>query len=282
MNDAYLIGDSGSKLFTVFTPTFNRAGTLHRLYKSLEKQTFKNFEWIIIDDGSTDGTENIVKAWLEEAAFTIRYQWKKNEGKHIAYNIAAKMANGKLFTGVDSDDELLPNSLERFYYYWNIIIAKQEKNIAGVYYPCRDQHGNIIGTLFPKEFEVDDFVKILWKYKIKGDKGAFWKTEVLRLYPFPEYLKNVIVPEGSLLHLMSKEWKVCVINEALVKVWVNESGRDDHLSMQSTLKKNYPAQLYYYKTILNNSLRHFTIWPKLVCGIAFNYARLSFLTNKNL
>ena len=73
-------------IFTVFTPTFNRAYTLPRVYESLKSQTFKNFEWLIVDDGSSDGTADLVKMWQNEGALTIRYFYQINRGKHIAIN----------------------------------------------------------------------------------------------------------------------------------------------------------------------------------------------------
>ena len=83
--------------FTVCTPTFNRAHTLDRVYDSLMAQTFKDFEWVIIDDGSSDRTKELVSEWQSEAPFPIRYEFQKNQGKHIAVNLGAQLAAGELF-----------------------------------------------------------------------------------------------------------------------------------------------------------------------------------------
>ena len=107
--------------FTVFTATYNRAHTLHRVWESLCVQTFRDFEWLIIDDGSTDGTEAIVRAWQAEADFDIRYMWKPNEGKHTAYNVAIQCAQGRFFIPFDSDDECVPDALERLNAIWESI-----------------------------------------------------------------------------------------------------------------------------------------------------------------
>ena len=93
-------------MITVFTPTYNRAHLLPNLYQSLLQQKAENFEWLVVDDGSTDGTEELVNQWIEEAAFTIRYFKKENGGKHTAINKGVQLAEGDLFFIIDSDDVL--------------------------------------------------------------------------------------------------------------------------------------------------------------------------------
>lgn len=103
--------------FTVFTPTYNRWHTLHRVYYSLSSQTFKDFEWLIVDDGSTDDTKNLVQNWQKKSKFTIRYYYQPNLGKTAALNRGVKLALGKLFLILDSDDGCIPKALEKFKYY---------------------------------------------------------------------------------------------------------------------------------------------------------------------
>ncbi|PTJ27047.1 glycosyltransferase family 2 protein, partial [Staphylococcus simulans] len=100
-------------MLTVFTPTFNRAHTLGRVYESLRKQSNYNFEWVIVDDGSTDETELLVNQF-EEDLFTIRYFKIKNSGKHVATNVGIKAARGDLFTCLDSDDWFYPDAVDYF------------------------------------------------------------------------------------------------------------------------------------------------------------------------
>ena len=115
---------------TVFTPTYNRGNLLQCVYESLQKQTYKDFEWVIVDDGSTDETERIVTEFKNGATFPIIYKKKKNEGKHIAINEGCRLARGEWFFIVDSDDYLTDDALDTVNYYSDKI--KDKPDFAGV------------------------------------------------------------------------------------------------------------------------------------------------------
>src|SRR5437762_2817315 len=102
--------DNLPMIFTVFTPTYNRAGTLPRVYESLKAQTFRDFEWIIVDDGSADSTQELVQSWIGDLDFPIRYFRQQNQGKHVAVNLGVKEARGEFFLNLDSDDACVPEA----------------------------------------------------------------------------------------------------------------------------------------------------------------------------
>lgn len=108
-------------LLTIFTPSYNRAYILPKLYESLKRQTDKRFEWVIVDDGSVDDTESLVNGWINESLININYQKQQNQGKHIAINTGVEMANGELFFIVDSDDQLTLNAVERYLFFGIVI-----------------------------------------------------------------------------------------------------------------------------------------------------------------
>ena len=107
--------------FTIFTPTYNRAHTLPRVYESLLAQTFRDFEWLIVDDGSSDDTRELIGTWRQDGKISIQYHYQENQGKHFAHNLALQHARGNLFTVLDSDDECLPGALDLFASQWDEI-----------------------------------------------------------------------------------------------------------------------------------------------------------------
>lgn len=108
-------------LFTVFTATYNRGDLLHRVYEALLVQTNQNFEWLIIDDGSTDSTANSIDAMKRDGRLQIRYFYKENGGVHTAHNMAIRLARGRFFLRLDSDDACSPDAIETLLKAWSTI-----------------------------------------------------------------------------------------------------------------------------------------------------------------
>lgn len=178
---------------TIFTPTYNRAYTLTRTYRSLCDQTRKNFEWLVVDDESTDETEELIKSFMETAPFEIRYFRKKNGGKHTAYNIALREARGELFFDIDSDDWMPLNGMSII----NSFIPKLTRcnEIAGIIGLKNDINGNLLGRRFREDIET----LVLPNMHSKGYRGEYsiiFKTEVARKYEFPVISGEKYVPEN--------------------------------------------------------------------------------------
>lgn len=172
---------------TVFTPTYNRAHTLTRLYESLRRQTFTDFEWLIVDDGSADETAELLDD-LEagHSGFPIRRIKTPNGGKHRAINVGCAAAVGDLFFIVDSDDYLPPDSLQVIDAMEQTIPNSERSRFAGVCGLKAAPDGTLIGTTF--EGDVLDITTLeRGAHAIAGDKGEVVYTEVLRAYPFPEF-----------------------------------------------------------------------------------------------
>ena len=155
-------------MITVFTPTFNRAYKLSELYKSLQRQTYKNFEWLIIDDGSTDNTEHLFNKWKNETnSFRITYIKQKNGGKHRAINKGVQLAKGKLFFIVDSDDFLAAFALQRIQEVYEPI--SENELFAGVSgMKAYTNNKRVGGTLPFKQIDCS-MIDVRTKYHIKGD-----------------------------------------------------------------------------------------------------------------
>ena len=193
-------------VFTVFTPTFNRAHTLHRVYESLKAQTYRDFEWLIVDDGSTDNTRKLVEQWQQENLFPIRYLYQENSGKHIAFNRGVREAKGELFLTFDSDDSCVPQALERFKYHWDSIPEDKKEKFSAVTALCINQEGEQIGNSFPFEVTDSDSIEIRTKYGVVGEKWGFQRTEVLKMFPFPEIPGEKFITEGIVWNRLSRQY----------------------------------------------------------------------------
>ncbi len=171
--------------FTVFTGTHNRGHTLHRPYDSLRAQTFRDFEWIVIDNESTDGTPELMERLSAEADFPVRYLYQQNIGHHGSVNRAVREARGQLFVILDSDDACVPEALERFKAHWDAIPLADRERYSAVTGLCRDEHGTELGERFPFDPTDSNATEIRYRYDVTGEKWGFQRTDVMREFPYP-------------------------------------------------------------------------------------------------
>lgn len=203
--------------FTVFTPTYNRADFLPRLYSSLKNQKFTDFEWIIVDDGSTDGTEKIVASLIEAAPFPIKFYKQSNQGKHVAINMGAEHASGVFFFIVDSDDYLTDDSLLINAHYCKQIAS--EDSLAGVaglrgyenkepqiILPKRrslSYHAAL--RVIKKEYIDCTYYDLRNRLHIGGDRAEVVKTKILRRHKFLSFPDENFMSEDYLWCQLAEE-----------------------------------------------------------------------------
>lgn len=205
----------GIYTFTVFTPTYNRGATLPRVYESLKQQTYRNFEWLIVDDGSTDNTRQIVEGWILQDAFPIRYMYQEHGHKKAAFCRGVKEARGTLFLTLDSDDECTEHALERFWWHWNNIPPDTREHYSAVTALWVYAGGGLVGSAFPGGDYLDsDSIEIHRRWKVKGDKWGFQRTDILRDCAFHEDLEG-FVPEGLIWSQIAEKYKTRYVNEVL-------------------------------------------------------------------
>ncbi len=193
--------------FTVMTPTFNHAHTLERAYESLKAQTLHEFEWLIVDDGSTDETEALVRTWQNEADFPIRYIWQENGGQHSTINRAVPEATGQLFIILDSDDEYMPEALERLKYHWDSIPVPEREKFEAVAALVQDSDGKILGSRFPHDPTDSDPLEIRHKYKVSGEKLGFHRMDILRKFSFPIFEGENHLPKSLVWNRIGVKYK---------------------------------------------------------------------------
>jgi len=252
-------------MLTIFTPTYNRGYIIENLYKSLNNQTNKNFEWLIIDDGSTDNTESIFKnILLNEHPYSIRYIKKKNGGKHTAANLALDLAEGEIFFVVDSDDILTDNAVERIFYYYNQI--KDDATFCGVCGLKGFFNGKVIGTSV--KYDVLDTTMIDYRFykKIGGDKADVFRTNLLKQHKFPENDGEKWAPLSIVWNRFGSNLKVRYFNEI---IYLAEYLEDGISLNRNKIRRNSPKNTkQYYK-----ELSCYNIPFKEVIKASINYWR---------
>lgn len=262
-------------LFTVFTPTFNRAHTLERVYRSLVAQTYRDFEWLIVDDGSADGTRELVEHWIGAANFPIRYEWQENKGKHFASNSGIELASGELFITADSDDEFPPEALETFRRVWLSIPENERSGFAGAAGLCVDQHGQAVGDSFPFSPLDSTHLEKKYRYKVRGEKWGFTRTEVMREFPFVETKEM----SGFRWSDMGRKYKTRFFNEVVRIYYVGEGGS---LSSRDRRIKRPLMGARRNAATLNEDLDYFHYAPFAFFKNAVHFVRFSYLVGLSL
>lgn len=236
-------------IFTVFTPTFNRAHTLERVYQSLLVQSMQQFEWVVVDDGSSDNTKNLVDSFCNENKISIRYFFKNNGGKHTAINLGVEKAKGELFIIADSDDEFPYNALEILYDNWLSIPESERFLYTGVTGLCIDHLGNVIGDRFPAAYFDSSTAENKYIHKIKGEKWGFHRTEVLKKFPFPVHQTTNFYPEGIIWNKIGKYYKTRYVNEVVRIYHQDQEHRITTIDLQRLSKRQKIYAEYFNQDI---------------------------------
>ena len=200
-------------MITVLTPTYNRAPLLDVLYKSLIEQCCTDFEWIVIDDGSTDSTSALFEKLIRENKIHINYIKKTNGGKHTAINRGVKEAKGDIILIVDSDDSLPNDSLALINKQY--LKIKDEESIAGVCGLMAHHDGTIIGERKISSSMNLSSIEMRYKYGFVGDVCEVFKTDVLREFPFPEIENEKFCPEALVWNRIATKYKLHYFNEVI-------------------------------------------------------------------
>lgn len=232
-------------LLTVFTPSYNRAHTLPRLYESLLRQECRDFEWVIVDDGSTDGTEYIVKEWVDEGLINIRYCRQENGGKPSAHNKGAEMASGELFICVDSDDYLTDNAVETIKSAWE---NAPEESVGILAYKTLSD-GTSVTEIADRSVRSFTLKAGYDSHGLVGDTALIFRADVLLRFEFPLFEGEKFIPEGYLYDMIDMVGELFVLRE---KIYVCEYLDDGYTAnMKRILYKN-PQGYFAY---INNRLK---------------------------
>lgn len=195
---------------TIFTPTYNRATTLHLCYESLCRQTCKDFTWLVIDDGSTDNTRELVEPWQKEGKIPIRYFYQENQGMHGAHNAAYRLIKTELNTCIDSDDYMPDDAVDKIVSFWK---QHGSKEVAGIIALNTYFDGKLIGTKFPNGMSRTT-VGGFYNHGGRGDKKLIYRTEVINSYPeYPLFKGEKYVSLGYKYELIDQDYELLTMNE---------------------------------------------------------------------
>jgi len=231
---------------TVFTPTYNRKELLTRAYKSLCRQTVKDFEWLIVDDGSDDHTDDTVKGWIDEGRIRIRYRYRENGGKMRAHNTGVSLCETELFMCLDSDDYLVDTAVEEMLAKYDEAVRTYsgDKKIGGVvaHKGCTDE--KLLGN--------DEFPPVktstlydLYLNGFSGETTLMYETQVLRAFPFPEIEGEKYVPEDYIYDKIDSVCVLAVLPRIITVCELVASGYTD--SVKRLKRENVNAFYLYYE-----------------------------------
>lgn len=240
---------------TVFTPAYNRAHTLPRTYGSLLRQNCKDFVWLVVDDGSTDNTAELVKSWQErDNGFDICYIYKPNGGMHTAHNTAYEAINTELNVCIDSDDCLAEGAVKKILTKWKEV---KDRGYAGLIGLDADLNGNVIGRGFPEGL-TETTLTGYYAAGGSGDKKLVYRTDVIKQYPpYPVFEGEKYVALAYKYRLIDQDHKLAVLNEVLCNVEYQPDGSS------GTMWKQY----------LNNP-KGFAFWRKVCMQYPISKKRL--------
>lgn len=227
--------DQMQKKLTIFTPTYNRAYLLSQLYHSLVHQTCKEFIWLIIDDGSTDNTSDLIKSWIVDNKIEICYVHQSNQGMHGAHNTAYQHCNTPFNTCIDSDDYMPTNAVERILFH----LGQMPQYLAGLVGLDADKAtGTIIGTEIPKELHEVKLNELYQLYGVKGDKKLVLNTSIVKQYPpYPLFQGEKFVPLDYLYLMINQDYSFYPVNEIFCIVEYQQDGSTKNIYKQY---KNHP------------------------------------------
>lgn len=226
---------------TIFTPTYNRKNELLNLFESLQRQSNLNFEWLIVDDGSTDNTATIVKQFEKKAKFNIKYTYQQNSGKYVAHNRATELCNTEYFICIDSDDILENNAIAII----NEYISKIKEELIGVVFPRKSIH--YMPEIWNKIDKFIDIVDLKYIYKIKDETSILIKTRYLKKEKFPIIEKEKFMSEEILYQKLAKYGKFEFVNKPISIYEYKEDGLTKNLYKNWSKSFNSSILLFRYR-----------------------------------
>ena len=259
-------------LVTVFTPTYQRAHLLHRVHGSLSVQDFRGFEWLVVDDGSTDDTADRVAGWAESSDFPVRYLHQPNQGKPAATNHAARQARGELFLPFDSDDSCRPEALSTLVSAWLSIPEDERARFAGVACHCLDESGRLVGDPYPAGVVDCSLQEMRYRHGVRGEKWGLVRTQLLLEHPFPTGPDMQHVPEDVVWDAIGRESLTRFLDVGL-RIYHSDEGPAGERIMSTPAGRHAAGHELWHRLSLDEDLRWFAHAPLHFLGTAAHFVQ---------
>lgn len=249
------------KTLGIITTTYNRAYCIHQVYESLVKQDCKDFMWLVIDDGSTDNTKEIIQGYMDEGIIEIEYIYHDNMGMTASRNVGYENIETEINTMIDSDDWLEDGAVKKIIDFWN---KNKNENLAGIIALNRRINGEMSGTALPKDIRQCTFSDLRDKYYVKGDKKLIYRSDISRRYPYPRFEGENYFPADYKFRLIDQEYEMLLMNEVVCVVDFNENGATfGRMKQYQTCAKGFSFYRNEMMRISNN--------PKYIARQAVHY-----------
>lgn len=244
------------KKLTIFTPTYNRGYILPKLYESLCKESTDDFIWLIVDDGSSDNTQELVEGWQLEGKVEIIYHKQDNGGKMRAHNKGVELCSTPLFFCIDSDDQIVEGAVLKIVTIYQTV--HDDTFLSGIV-AKRLIANMVVSQSFPPKTR--STLHDIYKAGFKGDTSLVFKTSVLREFPFPEIEGEKFVTEGYVYDQIDQKYELLIMDEFLIRCEYQEDG---YTVNANSLFLKYPkgwalffAQYYqYYAKSLRDKVKY--------------------------
>ena len=260
------------KSISIITPSYNRAHLLENAYNSLKKQTSNDFEWIVVDDGSKDNTEEVVNKFISEKEIDIVFVKKENGGKHTAVNAGVKKAKGKLILILDSDDVLTDDAIETIAADWKEY--EQQEEIGGLSYNRKITNLEIKQKAFPSEKVISNHIEFRYNQGFLKDRVEVYRTDVMKKFPFPKFEGERFLSEAVVWNKIAYDYKTVYIDKDIYECEYLEGGLTSNsiktrvnnpkgamANYEIMMKKPFNAKLRFKYSILYNTFSKFAGVP---------------------
>lgn len=258
------------KTLGIITTTYNRAYCIHQVYESLKRQQCKDFKWLIIDDGSTDNTKEIIEEFISEGIVEIEYIYQQNTGMHGAINTAYDSIDTEINTIIDSDDWLADGAVGEIIDFWN---KNKKDGIAGIIALDASVDGKIVGTELPKNVKLTTVSELYDKYRAKGDKKLIYRSDISRKYPYPVFKGEKFFPASYKFRLIDLDYKMLLFNRPVCVVDYTENSMSfNKLEQYKTCNQGF---IFYRNEMIKISKS-----PKFIIKETIHYIAECKISNK--